>query len=819
MPPLEDPDDGDLADLLDWHEVLAESPTVIGMKTGRVMACASYVCPDTEAMHPLTRAHYLARLHEVLMLLAEDWTVDFDWWHLPAPEYPETRWRHPVDWLFDEVRRLSFHAYPRYASTATMSLTWVPPRGRRRWLRELFLTRTLDRAVRSDLDYDLMLFQQGALRFFQYLRPLGLTVEPLDADATCTYLHQTISWKHHRVRCPWPATFLDGQLKDEPFVPGQPPKLGKQWMQALTIGSWQEELGTWLPPLLAKLPFPCRFHVRWAPMGTKAADTTLNWREKEWAVAYTRMKKALQKSLGAGTAEEVVQGRDQRPEAIRAGQSVIETRAEILLGKEVLGLLTPTLLCWAPDLETLAHRVEQIEILLFHQGLIVREEEAGATLGYISSLPGHVSLGTRALPLRTQELAALMPAHDVWGGPLRNERLDGPPLFVASTDGTPFRFVTHVGETGHMLIVGPQRSGKSAFLGLTVRQWPRYPRARMALFDRDNALKCATILGGGAHYAFGMGDGDGFHVLGRIDEEAERAWALSWIEALLTEEGLPPQPHERQELWEGLGRVANLTDPRARTLSMFRSLQQIKRLKVGFEPFCKGGPFDFLDASEDAFSLDAHTVCFEMKELQDTMPRAVVPVFSLLFHRLERDWFTGDPVAIVVDEAKWLLAVPEFQDNAEVMLKTRAKKNVALWLSSQEIFDLQRTTAWQAIQASVPTRLCLPNDQALAPSVRPFYEDLGMDESEIQGIAGGQIRKDYFYHSPLGRRRFQVELSPVERLLCAASTVEELKVLDEMVTLYDRDELPMRWLEHWGYREEAATLAIGDSDEKALVRV
>jgi len=24
MPPLEDPDDGDLADLLDWHEVLAE---------------------------------------------------------------------------------------------------------------------------------------------------------------------------------------------------------------------------------------------------------------------------------------------------------------------------------------------------------------------------------------------------------------------------------------------------------------------------------------------------------------------------------------------------------------------------------------------------------------------------------------------------------------------------------------------------------------------------------------------------------------------------------------------------------------------------
>ena len=36
---------------------------------------------------------------------------------------------------------------------------------------------------------------------------------------------------------------------------------------------------------------------------------------------------------------------------------------------------------------------------------------------------------------------------------------------MASTEGAPFRLVTHVGELGNVLMAGPSRSGKSGMLG------------------------------------------------------------------------------------------------------------------------------------------------------------------------------------------------------------------------------------------------------------------------------------------------------------------------------------------------------------------
>src|SRR5262249_23670121 len=148
-------------------------------------------------------------------------------------------------------------------------------------------------------------------------------------------------------------------------------------------------------------------------------------------------------------------------------------------------------------------RVRALQAILFQQGLVARVEDAGASLAWLASLPGHVNLGTRARALRTQELTALIPHSSVWVGPERTEHLNGPPLLVASTDGSLFRLCTHVGELGHMMLVGPSRSGKSGLLGLITRQWFRYPGARMAIFDRDHALKAATLLGGGVHYALG----------------------------------------------------------------------------------------------------------------------------------------------------------------------------------------------------------------------------------------------------------------------------------------------------------------------------
>lgn len=802
VPPLDDGGTGSLADLVDWYVVLGEEPTVIGTKTGRLQTTLRYICPDTETMHPGMRSSYLSRLHSVLGTLQAGWAADWDWWHEQAAAYPASQWEEPTHWLVDELRRWEYEAEPRHESVAYLTLSWCPGQRRHRWLDGLFLTGVRVRERSRQAEQEVRNMQLGVKRFVSLLRDV-MTVEDLTVEDVCTYLHRCVSWDRVRVRRPM-AMALDQQLTNTRFVPGQPPKLGHQWIQPLWIASWGEELGTWLPMALEKMPFPCRLLTRWEAMGTQAAAKFLHWEEKRWAGNYSSMLKKVKQSEGVDGQSEV-QGRDENPEAIHAGQSLIRTREEVMAGQEALGVLTATLLTWAPEEDVLVKQRAALETLCFSQGLVVDAERAGASLGWIASLPGNVAVGMRGVTLRTRELSALMPHTQVWTGPERDDCLQGPPVMVGTTDGVPFRLVTHVGELGHMLVAGPSRSGKSGFIGLLARQWFRYPHARVCAFDRDFALKAVTILSGGTHYALGTPGSPGFQPLGDLETEAQQRWALTWLEAILTGEGLAPISEEREEIWLMVQRLAGL-EPRQRTMSMARQQLQVQRLKIGLTPFCEGGAYPFFDANEDMLGLEAtRMVCFEMNALL-SYPRAIEAALGYIFHLLETLWFDGAPVHIIVDEAKWLLEMKSFVGEVELWLKARAKKNVSITLSTQELADIHSTSAWQAVLASVPTRIFLPNAAATDPDVAQFYRSVGLTDEELSILASAQTVRDYLYKSPLGTRLFQMRLAPVERLLCAASRMEELEVLAKMQQEETPETLAVAWLRHWGYRDEAQIL-------------
>ena len=114
---------------------------------------------------------------------------------------------------------------------------------------------------------------------------------------------------------------------------------------------------------------------------------------------------------------------------------------------------------------------------------------------WLSSLPGHVYANVRQPIVSTLNLAHLLPLSAVWAGPDRNAHLDGPPLIVTRTEGaTPFRLVTHVGDVGHTLVVGPTGVGKSVLLATLVLQFRRYAGSRVFVFDKGHSAR-ATILG------------------------------------------------------------------------------------------------------------------------------------------------------------------------------------------------------------------------------------------------------------------------------------------------------------------------------------
>lgn len=204
------------------------------------------------------------------------------------------------------------------------------------------------------------------------------------------------------------------------------------------------------------------------------------------------------------------------------------------------GYLTTTITVSDTDRARADEKVRAVERIINGLGFTTIREGINAVEAWLGSLPGHVYANVRQPIVHTLNLAHLMPLSSVWAGPVRNAHLDGPPLLYAETSGsTPFRLSTHIGDVGHMLIVGPTGAGKSVLLALLALQFRRYPGAQVYVFDKGFSARAAVLAMGGAHHALGLGgDHDdearaiAFQPLRHIDRGDERAWACGLMSPL-----------------------------------------------------------------------------------------------------------------------------------------------------------------------------------------------------------------------------------------------------------------------------------------------
>jgi len=170
------------------------------------------------------------------------------------------------------------------------------------------------------------------------------------------------------------------------------------------------------------------------------------------------------------------------------------------------------------------------------------------------------------------------------------------------------------------------------------------------------------------------------------------------------------------------------------------------------------------DSSVSRLALNTRFLAIEMEALMNRGENCVVPALVYLFNMVEKK-FDGRLTLLVLDEAWLFLKNESFSEKITEWLKVLRKKNVYVVFATQDVGDVLNSPLRTTIAQQCLTKIYLADNYALTPNMIGVYGSMGLTDTEIELIAKSQMKQDYFYTSPLGRRMFQLDLGPLSLAL------------------------------------------------------
>ncbi|MDR0275583.1 MAG: transporter [Burkholderiaceae bacterium] len=812
-----------LPDLLPWA-FLVENGIVL-TKQGGLLAGWEFIGPDLDSATRAELTAMAARINRALML-GEGWVIHCDAIRESAPGYaPEGAFPDRTTRLIDDARHQTWSSHsPGFRSRYVLTVTWFAEPDAANKVANLFVEGRSGNVAQRNLERfkERLGDIEGALSGFLNVRRL--------ADFPAGHPDQAQGfdpWRDvgpfgafaspllgHLDQCTMPAVgfrplvfgevpmYLDSFLGTHDFQPGFVPFIDEHGVACLEISQLPASSHPGLMDFLSRMPVEYRWSSRFVALDMLQAEKIINRHRSKWANKRISMLNHFRQSQGGQVSHYNL-------DAVNMTNDAVDALAENSSGEVLYGYYTSVILISHTDPAMLEGISREVAKFIRQQGFGVRIESVNAVEAWMGTLPGNTVANVRRPLIHTLNLAHLLPLTAVWAGadehPCPFYPPHSPPLFFAKTDGaTPLRVSLHSGDLGHTVIVGPTGAGKSTLLGLIAAQQFRYPRAQVFVFDKGYSMQPLVWAAGGEHYDI-AGDGMDeltFCPLGRIGEPSEQDWAAEWIEGLVQLQGVEVTPTHRKRIYEAVVSLAQSTDrPEQRTLTNYVLAVQDNQLRDALNAYTlRGAGGKLLDAESDALREDSFQV-FEMEHLMQKGEKLLLPVLLYLFHRLEQR-FNGQPSLLVLDEAWVMFGHGVFKQKIFEWLKVLRKLNVAVVFSTQSLADLNTSGIADVIFESCPTKILLANPAAVTDNVRPMYERMGLNERQIQIVAQGVPKKDYYMVHADGKRQFELGLSRAELAFVGVSDRENLGRIRKLKKEIG-DPWPVQWLTERGLPDVA----------------
>ncbi|SFA70885.1 type IV secretion system protein VirB4 [Selenomonas ruminantium] len=799
-----------IASLMPYGMIIDVKGTgVVINKNGSFMTVWKYRGPDLDSALQEHLAIITAQLNSALMVLGSGWVIYMEAQRLPDATYDkDVCFPDAVTKLIDDVRRDNFTSGRFFRSEYYFSLCWLPPSDNEGRLKSMLIEGHDEHTL--TVEENLQDFMEMADSLCRIFKELEIPAKLLDDKGLATYLHSCVS-DNRRVIKPPKDEFCDSYLYDADLIGGNAPKLGEKHLKIVVPKAYPKSSVFGMLNNLNRLNFPYRWVTRFYLLDKTEAISKLDTRKTRWKGKMEYFSSTVKRLIFNSPP----QASDINENAVEKVEEVQEALRSVDAGDVGYGYYSTEVIIAEKNYERACLYAKAVEDVFKSQMMKPKIEDVGAVDAWLGSLPGNFHHYCRRIYASTGNLIHMMPLSDIWSGQKRNEHLSGPALIYTHSDGaTPFRMNLHVGDVGHTLIVGPTGAGKSVQLNMISAQFRKYKDAQVFIFDKGGSSRILTEAVGGRYFELASSrNGLSFQPLAGIDDDDERMWAVGWITDYLESVHVEVTPEMSKYISEALSSMKALPKEHRTMLTLCTSIQNLE-LKTALRPLTIEGDYgSIFDASADDLDFSSWQV-FEMESLMNNTPKIVGTTLLYIFHRIEEEIKKDDrPCLLVLDESWVFLDNPQFASKIREWLKVLRKSNTAVVFATQSLADIVASPIVATILESCPTRIFLPNKDALddtrtgsdKPSMKEMYQSFGLNEQQIMMLAKAIPKREYYYTSPLGNRIYSLDLSPMELALVGVKT-EDIRMAERIIAEHGRQNFAVDWLRYKGLEKYASRL-------------
>jgi type IV secretion/conjugal transfer VirB4 family ATPase len=806
-----------LCDLLNFAAVV--SPGVVIGKNGALIAGWEYSGQDQGSLSHSERDAISVRLNAALARLGNGWMIHVDAVRQEVNPYTDQPWSNFPDRIslaIDEERR-AFFSEPgtAFESRFVICVSYLPPHAAVKHLSEIIYDdnqrQTDPRQAATDtvalFEREILSLENRLSSVFKLRRLKGHTTITEDGrtviyDDLLSHLQYAVTGINQRIRLPRHC-YLDAVIGGQEMYAGVLPKIGRNYLQVVAIEGFPNESEPGILTALGEMPIGYRWSTRFIFLESWEALTHLEKFRKKWKMAVVPF---LSQVLNLKT--------DNINEDAASMVSDASSAAMNIAGGVVsAGYYTGNLLFFDQDRAKVEHYARQAEKAINNLGFTARIETINTMDAWLGSIPGHGVENVRRPLINSMNLADLLPVSSIWQGenkaPCPFYRKGSPPLsHVLTTGQTSFRLNLHVRDVGSTFIAGPTGAGKSTLLWFIVSQLRRYRGMSIYAFDKGMSGYAYCKAAGGTHY-HPAGDDDtlSFCPLQYLNRPSDRAWAADWIDQICGLNELKTTADQRNKISEAITSMhsrghASLTD-------FCSTISDVKIREVLREYTLAGSMGRLFDAEQDNLGLSSLTV-FEVEELMDLAPKYGLPILLYLFQRIERAW-CGQPSAIILDEAWIMLDNDVFKSKIKEWLRVMRRANCSVIMATQSLSDAFNSGIVDILKDSTATKIYLPNPNARDEDGGKLYRRFGLNEREIELIAGGIPKREYYLRTDEHQRVFDLALGPLALAFVGVSDKESVAQVKRC-----QEEFGDGWIDEH-LRRRGLSLGSGQRNEEKIL--